>query len=296
LVLVGPLADSNAVYYYHYDALGSVVALSDAGGDTVQTYEYSVYGQVAAEDPNHPNPYMFTGRRFDIEIGLYYYRARYYNPFMGRFLQTDPVGYDDGMNLYAYCRNDPLNATDPNGLESEEVDAVTPGWPLWRVTRVYRVEWTSPASPGAKLWGELTITFDVNIISNTLLSFGDPSTSVGGGWPFWHRTSTVVGVQYENSEGQQGYKVKARFDWKGHKIIPIPFIGKYISRLIFGRQELWATIEVDLRPDGPISMTGHYGSKGTKSIKGSWGRPKFTLKSETRVPIDSPGGKVIEEE
>jgi uncharacterized protein RhaS with RHS repeats len=56
------LADSNAVYYYHFDGLGSVVALTDANGTCVQTYEYSVYGHVAASDPNNPNPFMFTGR------------------------------------------------------------------------------------------------------------------------------------------------------------------------------------------------------------------------------------------
>ena len=58
------VADANAVYYYHFDALGSVVAMSDAAGDTVQTCEYFVYGEVAVEDANHPNPYMFTGRRW----------------------------------------------------------------------------------------------------------------------------------------------------------------------------------------------------------------------------------------
>ncbi len=110
------VADSSAVYYYHFNGLGSVVALSDSNGDTVQSYEYSVYGQVAAEDPNHTNPYMFTGRRFDFETGLYYYRARYYNPYIGRFLQTDPVGYGAGMNLYAYCGNNPIGRVDPFGL------------------------------------------------------------------------------------------------------------------------------------------------------------------------------------
>jgi RHS repeat-associated protein len=59
---------------------------------------------------------MFTGREYDKETGLYYYRARYYNPQIGRFLQTDPIGYGDGMNWYAYCGNNPIVWADPAGL------------------------------------------------------------------------------------------------------------------------------------------------------------------------------------
>jgi RHS repeat-associated protein len=86
------VADANATYYYHFDGLGSVIALTDSAGAVANLYEYSIFGEVSASDPNHPNRFLFTGREFDTETGLYYYRARYYNATIGRFLQTDPAG------------------------------------------------------------------------------------------------------------------------------------------------------------------------------------------------------------
>ncbi|MEN6428721.1 MAG: RHS repeat-associated core domain-containing protein [Phycisphaerales bacterium] len=119
------LIESSGTYagtnYYHYDALGSVVALTDPNGDVVQLYEYSVYGQVAASDANHPNRFMFTGREFDKDTGLYYYRARYYHPEIGRFLQTDPAC--QGMNWYAYCGNNAINCFDPSGMIGRFLDS-----------------------------------------------------------------------------------------------------------------------------------------------------------------------------
>jgi RHS repeat-associated protein len=86
----------------------------------VERYSYDVFGK-----PNTisgiGNPYLFTGRRYDTETALYYYRARYYDYYIGRFLQTDPIGYGASLNLYTYCRNNPLNWIDPAGLCKEDL-------------------------------------------------------------------------------------------------------------------------------------------------------------------------------
>ncbi len=113
-------------YFYHHNALGSVVALTSATGSVVERYAYSAYGLPQIMDASYNalsgsavgNDYLFTGRRWEAEIGKYYYRARYYDPKNGRFMQRDPLGYVDGMNAYEYVRGNPVNFVDPMGLFS----------------------------------------------------------------------------------------------------------------------------------------------------------------------------------
>jgi RHS repeat-associated protein len=106
-------------HYYHTNALGSVTALTDTTGAVVERYMTVMDGTFAPTEGNFStvlNNILFTGRYYDPETKLYYYRARMYHPYFGRFLQRDPLGESASINLYNYVFKNPVNATDPTGL------------------------------------------------------------------------------------------------------------------------------------------------------------------------------------
>ena len=105
----------GAVTYLQADAVGSIVrTVSDLGA--VEELSYDAFGR-PLQGVSDQAPYAFQGREYDSESGLYYFRARYYHPRLGRFLSEDPIGFTGGVNLYAFVRNNPLKLRDPSGLQ-----------------------------------------------------------------------------------------------------------------------------------------------------------------------------------
>ena len=120
------LKNEEGYYYYRKDALGNIERIIDSTGKTIVKYEYSVWGELIEEKEIEnkkiveDNPYKYKSYYYDKESGLYYLKSRYYSASLHRFISLDQTEYMEigsitGLNLYAYCGNDPVNMADPDG-------------------------------------------------------------------------------------------------------------------------------------------------------------------------------------
>jgi RHS repeat-associated protein len=109
--------DASGARNFLADALGSTLALTDSTGGTLTQYTYEPFGNTTVSGSASANPYQYTGREND-RTGLYFYRARHYNPVLQRFVSEDPIGFFGGdVNFYPYVRNNPLRYRDPQGKD-----------------------------------------------------------------------------------------------------------------------------------------------------------------------------------
>ncbi len=179
LIAQNTAATSSTAQYYQYNDGGSASNLTTSTGTTFSSYNYDAFGNLlspqAASDTNR---YLFSTKEFDPRSGLYYFGARYYDPEVGRWLTPDPMGFVDGMNLYAYVNNSPINLIDPHGYLGERLgadlgeDALNyyasrwseTGNPLWTVPGFFSALWTPDTylststvlatAYGVNLWGK----------------------------------------------------------------------------------------------------------------------------------------------
>jgi RHS repeat-associated protein len=108
--------------YLLYDGHGDVVSVRNETLDEIANYEYDIYGEEKTSTGVYDSPIRYTGQYYDAETGMYYLRARYYDPSIRRFISEDPA--HDGRNWYAYCNGNPIKYWDPSGLVAQLVGSL----------------------------------------------------------------------------------------------------------------------------------------------------------------------------
>jgi RHS repeat-associated protein len=233
---------------YHLDRMGNVAFLLDSDGDGIERYTYDAFGTptVTDWDGNNPRPYswygnrfMFTGREYFPELGLYDYRNRFYHPVLGRFLQSDPVGFGGGdANLFRFCGGDPVNRIDPTGMADKDPPDDKPIVPI------------KPYEP---------TTTTVIVRDTPIFDINEPFRDMQG----WFNANTARGMlgfpSLNNSAGG--------FDWFGGTPFTFGKLQPLVSSTSFATQ----TILPQSLPVQPSLFPASSGVLGTASAMSGWG-------------------------
>ncbi|KQZ21680.1 hypothetical protein ASD47_25085 [Caulobacter sp. Root1472] len=215
--LPSPSADAPLIWYEGSgtsdrrwllaDVQGSIIGAVNDAGASIFTNTYDEYGVPAAGNQGR---FQYTGQAWIPEIGLYHYKARAYSPTLGRFLQTDPTGYDDGLNWYAYVGNDPVNRGDPAGTTCAPLQSCPGGQSkIPQAGTMSRVPASEARGAGADRAAQVLSTVadvqtvKVGIIAGGMAKAGSATSGISGA----SKSLGVVGTAL--TVASEGLKVKS---------------------------------------------------------------------------------------
>lgn len=192
----------GAMAYQHVDGLGSELARTNSAGNTTSSRRYDAFGQL--ESATTAAGFAFTGREWDPEIGLYYYRARYYDAKVGRFGSPDPIAFGGGVDQYTYVENSPVRHVDPLGLATSAplpMPPVTPPIPhlFPRVPRPHLPSPGQTAAVGARAIGRW-VSAGVAWLIETVVW---PGTVDAPGLPSWIKDESRRCAQHSDDPEEE---------------------------------------------------------------------------------------------
>ncbi len=206
--LLAMVTPDDEYYSYHFDGNGNTVAITDKNQRVVNAYTYEPFGTITNQRELLEQPFKFAGQygimhedSIGSDAGLYYMRARYYDPEVGRFISEDPSGFSDGPNLYAYVGNNPVNHVDPLGLYSYLPQGASPMMPI-----VSPIPMVNP----------IVVNSPVDLVSNAKASdkgskkeSGDSSSgSSGGGNNNWFSENVKALIELAKEAFRRGVSPK----------------------------------------------------------------------------------------